>query len=111
VLQITSQELERAQSELADLEVVALPGPAAVLELPEAVDQAELLFVELERLSDPDRYERLLELEAQGYLLPRIQKAWQRYFEETEQFARQRDYFEERRAMLAVFNMSQGERQ
>jgi hypothetical protein len=77
-------------------------GPGAILELPGAVGEAELLFEGLERLADADRYERLLELEAQNYVLPRRELAWQRYFEETEIYARQKDYFEERRAMLTV---------
>jgi len=113
LLPLSAGDVEKIQREYEEIESTDIRSegegscatpvpPGAILELPAAVGEAELLFEGLERLADPDRYERLLELEAQNYVLPRRELAWQRYFEETEIYARQKDYFEERRAMLTV---------
>ncbi len=57
---------------------------------------------EIEGLSPVDQYERLVELEARGILIPKQFLTNMRYFEATPEYARLRDYFEGKRAMLAA---------
>jgi hypothetical protein len=49
-----------------------------------------------------DRYERILEAEAQGMLIPAEHAAFARYFEQTPKYASLTDYFEEFRMKMAL---------
>jgi hypothetical protein len=51
---------------------------------------------------EEDKYERILEAEAQGMLVPAEHAAFARYFEQTPKYASLEDYFEEFRMKLAL---------
>lgn len=57
---------------------------------------------EISRLTDMERYEKDLELDAQGVLIPRDEQAFMSYFEQTIQFGKYSDYFENTRVKYAV---------
>lgn len=82
VKKITHIDMAKARRE-AD-EAVALQAEAERSDL-----QGELL-----RLSEPDRYERLIELEAQGHELGAEWLGFMSYFESLEAYAREAEYWE-----------------
>ena len=94
--------------------VKALPEPAAPLidedrvrkdlEKMEVVrdDDTSLVYAQIESLSDLDRFEKLIEFEVRGLLIPREHKAWMAYFEQTREYARPREYFDAPRNKMAV---------
>lgn len=63
---------------------------------------AEMVWVEIERASEIERYERLIALEAQGILIPRQWRDWTNYFEQTPAYARESDWWGQKRAEAAV---------
>ena len=58
-------------------------------------------------MADADRYEKLLEMESQGMLIMRDEQAFMRYFEQTEQYMRDEDYYEEYRDKMALMYQSE----
>jgi len=82
IKKITHIDMAKARRE-AD-EAVALQAEAERSDL-----QGELL-----RLSEPDRYERLIELEAQGQVLGEEWLGFMSYFESLEAYAREAEYWE-----------------
>ena len=93
--------------------ILRLPDLAAVeIEVKEAqVRQAAAAAVEsqgfwqrLREAPDQERYEELLQLEVAGRDLPGEELAFMRYFEQTEAYRLLRDYFEDRRLLLALGN-------
>ena len=88
-----SQEL--SQSEDADVDAV-------LQELEEAHAKREIPPWEMARtLSDPDRYEALLEVQAQGIELPKSEKAWMSMFERTDVYKRLKVHFEQFQTRVA----------
>ena len=65
---------------------------------PEATD----IFNEIERLDGDEKYEKLLEVEVRGLLMPSEHKAWMRYFEQTPAYSKNLDHYESLRGQLAV---------
>ena len=53
-------------------------------------------------MSESDRFEKLTELEVKGWLIPREHQAWMKYFEQTEEYERHREYFEEHRVKMVM---------
>lgn len=53
---------------------------------------------------EEDRYEMLLEAEAQSMVIPAEFTAFMRYFEQTEKYGRMREYFEEFRVKMALLH-------
>jgi putative transposase len=60
------------------------------------------------RLSEMDRYENLLELEAEGEQLPEDLLAFMRYYEMSEEYERYRTYWDEKKIKLALLYQSAG---
>lgn len=60
------------------------------------------IWQKLQTMSELDRYEGLLECEAQGMLIPKSFLSFMRYFEDTGRYRQFKDYFEERRAAFAI---------
>ena len=92
----TSAEFqELSQSEDAEVDAV-------VRELEEAHAKREIPPWETARaLSDPDRYEALLEVQAQGKDLPNSEKAWMSMFERTDVYKRLKAHFEQFQTRVA----------
>ncbi len=66
--------------------------------------EARDMWSELEDLGELDRYERLVEAEARGLLIPKRWAAWMKYFEQTPAWKRQADigYWDQVAAAAAI---------
>jgi putative transposase len=73
----------------------------------QAAESAEQLRLRLESLNEMDRYEAVLEMEAQGMMIPKQWAAYTRYYEMTPEYEKHREYFEELRGKLALMYQSQ----
>lgn len=62
---------------------------------------------EIEDLPELDRFEKLLECEAQRMVIPKRLTSFMRYFRETDQYARLEDYFNARRQMFTASHEAQ----
>jgi len=65
------------------------------------------IWEQLPKMEDADRYEKLLEMESQTMLIVRDEQAFMRYFEQTEQYLRHGEYYEEYRAKMALMYQSE----
>jgi len=97
-----------------------LPYPDAMKELPEPVEYSEAriradveelrklqggaddVWRGLEEIPEMDRYERLIEMDVQGVLIPKQWQAFMKYYEMTPEYGRHSDYWEEFRAKMAL---------
>jgi len=64
--------------------------------------EAATLNIELENMSEPERYDALLEIEMRGQLVPKRWQAFMRYFEEVIESAGDQAYWDARREVIAV---------
>lgn len=97
---------EKIKQDLAKLESFREEDPPEVVEsyTPEVINEDDHVFSGLKDLRESDRFEKLLEYDARGWLLTDEHKAWMNYFERTPEYDRHREYFEEYRAkMVLVF--------
>ncbi len=69
---------------------------------PETESEETHAFSVLKNMNEGDRFEKLMEYEIRGWLIPEAHKAWMAYFERTPEYERDREYFENRRAALAI---------
>jgi len=99
-VELTEQDEKKILAEVKRAEVVD-EAPEIII-LPEVVSEAEEIFGGLSRLSEMDKYEKLIELEISGILIPKQYQAFMSYFEMTDDYKHQQDYFEERRAITAT---------
>lgn len=84
---------------------------AKILEQVEAgqvEDDASAFFGRLASMPEPERYEALLEAEGQGWLIPERWQKFMSYFEDSEAYQRQADYWQDRRAVLAIMQQHRG---
>jgi hypothetical protein len=95
---------DKVRRDLAAMETIREDDPLDAQELytPEVEDDASLVYARLGNLSDLDRFEKLIEFEVRGLLIPREHKAWMTYFEQTREYARHREYFDDHRNKMAV---------
>ncbi len=63
---------------------------------------AKTFWEEIDELPEMDRYERLMECEVGGMLIPKHAASFMRYFEATERYALLAEYFEARRRQMAA---------
>lgn len=63
---------------------------------------AKQLRDELAKMGEPNRYEKLIEMQVQGILLCEEWRAFIRYFRTTQAFERSRDYYEDYEAKMAM---------
>jgi hypothetical protein len=68
---------------------------------------ATALNRELDEMQDGDRYERLLELDAQGQLIPKRWLGWMDYYRGTTEYAHNREYYESKQGVFAVMYQRQ----
>jgi putative transposase len=112
---LTDEERERAEREFRELVALHERERAAEAsnvidvdfrcadEAPE-VERRPTLWESVRLLPEMDRYEKDLEYEAQGMLIPREERDWMGYFERTAQYERFRDYFEDFRIKMALLH-------
>lgn len=97
-----------------------LPYPDTTTDLPEPADYDEAriraevearqregggtsdFWSDLDECPEMDRYERLIECDIQGMLIPKQWQAFMRYYEMTPEYDRHREYWEEYRAKMAL---------
>lgn len=101
---LSEAERRRFEEELAELaaeQALMPPDPAGgdaaedACPPPEAIDEAaDALRLRLSRMGERERYEALLDLEAQGQLITREMRDFMVYFETTAAYARFRDDYE-----------------
>ena len=124
VIPETTKQIENAGFSLAENSKIKAEKKGKVRHLPlsdEAKARIERDYEELERIqeemdqinwnemagmSDMDRYEKLLEYEARNILIPRDEMGFMRYFEQTEQYSKFADYFDEHRAKMVMMFQS-----
>jgi len=109
--EVQGSEVHGSQKEK---KVLALPMSSAEKEkIQEDFERLEAdqtrvdIWEQLPKLEDADRYEKLLEMESQAMLIVRDEQAFMRYFEQTEQYMRHEDYYEEYRAKMALMYQSE----
>jgi len=102
--QIEMSEAEKARilAEASAMEAIAAPEADNVIEIPEVVSDLDEQMARLANMSEPDRYEALLELEVRGADLTAEHRAFMRYFELTPAYEKNADYFEDRRALMTT---------
>lgn len=95
---------EKIKKDLAELESFREDDPASAMDddNPESFTNQDHVFSGLKHMDEPDRFEKLLEVEAKGWLIPKEHKAWMSYFEQTPEYARHQEYFEDYRAKMAL---------
>ncbi len=97
---------EQIAADLAELEEMNRDMPRDVVEdddyRPEIVDPNEELRFRLEKMTEVDRYEALLEMEITGQAVTKEWAFFMKRFEMGDEYQRHKSYFEDRRAMLAV---------
>jgi putative transposase len=87
---------------ITEADAQQIMAEAEELQREHSEQQAVQLNVELENLSEPDRYERLLEIEMQGQLVPKRWLAFMRYYDEVIAGAEDQAYWEARKEALAI---------
>ncbi len=72
--------------------------------VPEVVCENEegQVWARLEAMSEFDRLEKLIELEIKGHLIPNEYKAWMMYFENTAEYKKYQEYFEDYRLKMVL---------
>ena len=95
---------EQIKKDLAELEVIREDAPETIEDeyIPECFTEKDHVYSGLKDMAEPDRFEKLLEVEARGWLIPNEHKAWMSYFEQTPEYARHEEYFQEYRAKMAL---------
>ncbi|SDU27291.1 Mu transposase C-terminal domain-containing protein [Desulfobacula phenolica] len=95
---------EKIKRDLEELETIREDDPVEPVSSyePEVMNEAEQVFSRLKELSEYDRFEKLIELEVKGWLIPREQQAFMKYFEQSTEYERHREYFEDYRVKMAV---------
>lgn len=106
---VDTQSDEDWEAELAELHAMNQPAPERdkTPEEPEwqsyAISAADQFWTDVRgTYPEEDRYEMLLDAEAQGMLIPAEFTAFMRYFEQTEKYGSLSEYFEEFRMKLAL---------
>ena len=89
---------------LSESDCERIMAEAEELQRDHSLQQAKQLNLELESLSEGDRYERLLEIEMQGQLVPKRWQNFMRYYEEVISSTNDHEYWDARKAALAIMH-------
>lgn len=95
------QEIEEREKEANEEAAPPVEASAGASGQPDD-QRAEDPWERLRGLPDAEQYEELLEIEARGALVPREFRGRMKVFEQTDLYARLKDYYEERRAEFAA---------
>ncbi len=103
-LKLTDAKKKQIQAEVRQLEALNQESAAEPDEVyaPEIVDETTAFFDRLSEMSEMDRYEKLIELEIKGQLIPEQWEAFMRYYEQTDEYMRYEDDFETHRRKMAM---------
>jgi len=103
--ELTEVEKEKIKKEVEELEFESDETIEAEFTedyTPEVINEADQAYSELKEMSESDRFEKLVELEVRNWLIPKEHKAWMKYFEQTNEYERHQDYFEDYRTKMAM---------
>ena len=67
------------------------------------VEASTDLWTRVDQMTDKERFRKLIELEVRGWVLPKVEKAWMRYYEMTPEYTAHQALFAEYRANVMVF--------
>ena len=98
-------DTEKIMAEVEELKAMNQDMHQEVVEddyQPESVNPDDALRYRLEKMNEVDRYEALLEREITGERVPQEWAFFMRRFEMGAEYQRHKDYFEDRRAIMAV---------
>lgn len=104
---LTEQEKKKIEKQLEALECDYEDSGCTDYE-PEAFNEAELEFSRLKEMSEFDRFEKLIEMEVQGRLIPREQKAFMKYFEQSSEYKRYQEHFDAHRMKMILMHDATG---
>ncbi|MCF8112791.1 MAG: Mu transposase C-terminal domain-containing protein [Desulfotignum sp.] len=101
---MTQAEIDQIQAQVDAIEFDTGCPDEAVCDRYEPVveDEASQIFGQLKHMPEPDRFEKLIEMEIRGILIPAAEQSWMAYFEKTSDYARLQDYFEEHRTKMVL---------
>ena len=105
--EMPDDEFEARMAELEAMNAPAEAAPSAEDDdfQPYSISVAEQFWVEVRHTyPEEDRYEKILEAEAEGMLIPAEHAAFARYFEQTPKYAKLSEYFEEFRMKMALLH-------
>lgn|GEM_PF-467677 len=94
---------EAAKGAEADLDLFAFVDPEPAPELS--------FWEQVALLPDMDRYEKDIESQVKGMLIPQMEQAWMSYFEKTPEYGRFMDYFEQHKRKMALMYGAEKEEQ
>ena len=92
-IKFTEAERQKIRREVQELE-----------RLQQQFNEEAQLFWRLPNMPDPDRYEKLLELEARGADIPSSERTFMRFYEKSPEYQRVADYFEEFKTKIALIH-------
>jgi len=101
-LPASSKQVESELAELARLHADEPTSEPAEEYVPEVADETTAVWQRLPQMVEMDRYEKLLELDIRGVLIPRQYRAFMNYYEQTPEYARYADRFEDHRVRMVM---------
>ncbi|MDY6789710.1 MAG: transposase [Thermodesulfobacteriota bacterium] len=92
------KEIQRKYDELVELNKDMPAEEPKDDYIPESIDETAMIFQELPKMNEIDRYEKLIELETRNILIPKEHRAFMTYYEQTGEYKMYMERFEEHRA-------------
>ncbi|MCP3923027.1 MAG: hypothetical protein GY714_10615 [Desulfobacterales bacterium] len=102
--ELTKDDIEKIKSEVKALEKMQDDGEVIEIDDYEPTCEPEDINSEIDKMSDTDKYEKLIEMDSLGVPLTDEYKAFIIYFEKTSEYKDNKKYFEERRCDLITIN-------
>jgi len=100
------EQMEQLECCHDEEELVTCPWEDEAYET-EPEDASVSIFAQIKELPESDRFEKLVELEVKGWMIPREHQAFMKYFEQSTEYLRNQEYFEEHRVKMALmYDMS-----
>lgn len=99
---LSQSDKDKIMAQLDQIECDRGDDDACVIYEPEVVNEAEMAFARLREMSEFDRFEKLIEMEVRGWLIPKEYQAFMTYFEQSAEYKRYRDHFDAHRTSMAL---------
>ena len=99
---VPAKRIETAETKIVSIDMAKAKREAAEAIAAQADFEAENLRRELMDLSNADRYERLIEMDAQGVTLAEEWIGFMAYYERTDEYERLASYWDERRNIYGL---------
>ena len=99
---LSQADKDRIMAQLDEIECDHGGDDACADYAPEVVNEAELAFARLREMSEFDRFEKLVEMEVRGWLIPKEHQAFMTYFKQSTEYERYREHFDAHRTSMAL---------